>query len=202
MIVALEGLPGAGKTTLAGLLAEQLSATPLRETTAAHPFLTQVYDDEDRDDFTVELTFLVVHANPYRRIDRDAQTICDFSPGKDVLFAEDMLSGEDLSLFMRTYEHVYRDHPAPDAALLLDLPPAACLERVEARRLSDPSRSFEAGLTLERLQRMAERYAKAFELPAGVLGQRQIRVSLAPELSPQAAAGVLRDVLQGNQLLT
>src|SRR3954452_24806790 len=133
MVIAFEGLPGAGKTTSAELVGRRLGAVTLRETTGDHPFLDSVYDDERRYDLEVELAFLLLHAGPYRRIERGRVNVTDYSPAKDVLFARDMLGGEDLDLWMRTYEHVYRDQPLPDAVVFLRVSPDECLRRARQR---------------------------------------------------------------------
>jgi deoxyadenosine/deoxycytidine kinase len=158
MIASIEGLPGAGKTTTTARVAERLKLRAVRETTGDHPFLRQVYDDTDRDDLTVELAFLVVHANAYRRLDRASRTLTDFSPVKDLLFAEDMLAGAELGFFRQAYELIYDGHEPPDVVIYLRADPKLCLARIRRRYQRDPSRLFEQGVTLERLQRMHERY--------------------------------------------
>lgn len=158
MIIALEGLPGAGKTTAVGRAAKCLRAIPVCETTGDHPFLAQVYDDARRDDFTVELAFLLVHANAYRRIPPDRRVLCDFSPVKDQLFAEDMLTNREREFFMTTYEFIYRGHRIPDLVVYLRAEPELCLERVRSRLNQNRTRSFELGMTLDRLSRMRDRY--------------------------------------------
>jgi deoxyadenosine/deoxycytidine kinase len=80
-------------------------------------------------------------------------TITDYSPAKDVLFARDMLLGEDLDLWTRTYEHVYRDFAQPEVVIYLRVSAEECLRRVAGR-----GREFEANMTLERLQRMEALY--------------------------------------------
>jgi deoxyguanosine kinase len=158
MIAAVEGLPGAGKTTTTGHVAERLGASAVRETTGDHPFLSQVYDDQSRDDLTVELAFLIVHANAYRPVDRARTTMMDFSPVKDLLFAEDMLTGSELEFFRQSYNLLYEDHPPPDLVVYLRAEPELCLDRIRKRYERDPRRLFEQGLTLERLRRMFDRY--------------------------------------------
>jgi deoxyadenosine/deoxycytidine kinase len=158
MIASIEGLPGAGKTTTAARVAERLNLLAVRETTGDHPFLTQVYDDTDRDDLTVELAFLIVHANAYRRLDRAMPTVVDFSPVKDLLFAEDMLASAELEFFRQAYQRLYDGHLPPDVVIYLRVDPELCLARIRRRYELDPSRLFEQGATLERLQRMHDRY--------------------------------------------
>jgi deoxyguanosine kinase len=196
MIIALEGLPGAGKTTMARLLGDRLEVEVVCETTGDHPFLTQVYEDGMRDDLTVELAFLLVHANPYRRMHRRGTTICDFSPAKDILFAEDMLDPESLSVFRSVYDHVYRDHPLPDLVIYLEADPALCLERVQRRMSTSPERTFEAGMTEERLTRMARRYQAAL----GDLGAEYLTYDVPAERPPPEMAADLISLMEGRSV--
>ncbi len=161
MIISLEGLPGAGKTTLAMVIGTQLGAHIVRETTADHPFLAQVYDDRHRDDLTVELGFLIVHANPYRLLPRSQLCLTDYSPVKDLLFAEDMLAGTELAFFRQSYNVLYTSHPRPEIAVYLRAAPDICLRRIQHRLTAEPQRSFETGVTLDRLERMHRRYDEA-----------------------------------------
>jgi deoxyadenosine/deoxycytidine kinase len=192
MVIALEGLPGAGKTTAAPLVAHMLGAQVITETTADHPFLRQVYDDNDRDDLTTELAFLLVHANPYRRLDRTELAVCDFSPAKDELFAEDMLGGDDLQLFKDVYRRTYRGFELPDVTVLLRAEPELCLDRVMKRMEADPSRSFEIGLTIGRLRRMGDRY----EHGRRRLGQRSLVYDVHAEDDERAVAAGVVSLLQ------
>lgn len=196
MVISLEGLPGAGKTTAAGLVAQRLRADALRETTGNHPFLQQVYQDDDRDDLTVELSFLLVHANPFRRLRRERLTICDFSPAKDLLFAEDMLDPVDLDLFRGIYAHVYAAHPLPDVGVYLRVSPELCLQRVRERMRTDPSRAFEAGLTLDRLERMQDRYEESLDR----LAQTVLVINIGAELDPDDAADSIAATLRAEAL--
>lgn len=191
MIVALEGLPGAGKTTAARLMGERLGAQVLQETTAQHPFLAQVYR-EDRDDLTVELAFLLVHANPYRRLNRFRLTVADYSPAKDELFAEEMLSGDDLTFFRSAYAFLYRTFPLPDLVVYLRAEPRLCLRRVRERRASDPSRAFEGDMTLERLDAMRHHYEDGLDR----LGAIPFVYELAEERGQDGVADDLVDLIQ------
>jgi deoxyguanosine kinase len=179
MLIALEGLPGAGKTTSTRLVSQLLGGNALIESTADHPFLDAVYDDENRFDLEIELAFLLLHAGAYRRVDRARTTISDFSPAKDIIFAEDMLGSADFEAWRRIYERVYEDLPAPDLVVFLRVAPEICLERIERR-----GREFEHGLTLDRLRRLEVRYERDLK----VLGSRYIFLTPGASESPDLVA--------------
>jgi deoxyadenosine/deoxycytidine kinase len=203
MVIALEGLPGAGKTTSAYLLAGQLGASVVCETTLDHPFLETIYDDAARYDLQVELGFLLLHNAAYRQIQRQATVVTDFSPVKDLLFAEAMLSGEDLLVFTGLYKHLYADHPSPELVVYLDASPELCMKRVRQRMESNPARRFEAGLDVERLRLIGSVYeSRIAELAGTVLrfdihdGQTETEIAdgVAELLRNQIPNGVLPGV--------
>lgn len=195
MIAALEGLPGAGKTTTTAHVAERLSIAAVRETTGDHPFLRQVYNDQGRDNLTVELAFLIVHANAYRRVNRASATVTDFSPVKDLLFAEDMLAGPELDFFRQSYHVLYHGHLPPDLVVYLRAVPELCLARIRERYERDPHRRFEQGLTLERLRRMHERY----EAGADRLGARVVAYDVDPRAQADDVADGVASVISAHQ---
>jgi deoxyadenosine/deoxycytidine kinase len=198
MVIALEGLPAAGKTTAAENVARLLGANALKETTGNHPFLSQVYDDADRDDLTVELAFLVVHANPYRRLARDALNICDFSPVKDILFAEDMLYDAELSFFRETYTFVYDGHPRPDLVVYMRIDPRLALRRAQDRMRKDSNRRFEAGMTYARLARMEDRYEAALSELADAYVVHEVSADHDEAETAIAIADLLRPYLRAS----
>jgi deoxyguanosine kinase len=164
MLIAVEGLPGAGKTTSAELVAERLGAAVVRETTADHPFLQSVYRDDDRYDLEVELAFLLLHSSAWRRIDRGTTTVTDFSREKDVLFADDMLKDQaDHALFMSAFDRLYAGYASADVVVYLDATPELCVQRARSRWEEDPGREFEQGMTVERLSRMKLLYEERLD---------------------------------------
>ena len=55
--VVIEGNIGAGKTTLAGRIAEQFNAQLILEHFADNPFLPKFYSDPEKYSFPLELSF-------------------------------------------------------------------------------------------------------------------------------------------------
>lgn len=187
MLISLEGLPGAGKTTVAELVAKRLGAETLAETTHDHPFIDSVYEDEGRYDLEVELAFLLLHAGASRRAVGGGLVIADFAPAKDVLFARDMLEDTDLDLWMRVYEHVYASLRMPDLVVYLRVDPEECLRRVRLR-----DRAFEARVTLERLERLEGVYAQHL----AELGEKVAVLDLEADRDAEEVATEIVSLLQ------
>jgi deoxyguanosine kinase len=181
VIVALEGLPGVGKTTTAQLLAGELGADSVIESTHNHPFLESVYRDGHRHDLEVELAFLLLHANAWRSIDRSVTTVTDFTPVKDLLFARDTLANEDLRLFEAIYERLNDGSGPADLVVYLRGSPALALQRVRRRYEHDEHRRFEEAMEFDRLERIEAQY----DAHRDQLGARVLVLDLAEILEPR-----------------
>lgn len=188
MIVALEGLPGAGKTTTAGIVAERVGARALLETTADHPFLQSVYDDERRHDLGIELAFLLLHASGWRgALATATPTLSDFSPVKDLIFADDMLEGDDRQLFETAYRRLHVPDERPELVVFLDVGPEECLRRARRR-----GRDFEAAMSADRLERLHHRYrARLHEL-----GKRLVTLEVTPSEGPDRVADRVEEAIR------
>src|SRR6478609_8623597 len=107
--IAIEGNIGAGKTTLATLLATRLGARVLQEQFADNPFLSQFYADRGRYAFPLELSFLT---DRYQQLKafmevRDAfakPVIADYLIVKSKLFAGINLDQVEFDLFSRIFD--------------------------------------------------------------------------------------------------
>jgi deoxyadenosine/deoxycytidine kinase len=181
VIVAFEGLPGAGKTSTAQLLAAELDAACVTESTHNHPFLESVYRDDGRHDLQIELAFLLLHASAWRAIDPAARTVTDFTPVKDMLFACDTLTDPaDMDVFARAYDRLHEGTAAADIVIYLEATPELALARVRRRYEQDEHRRFEQTLELERLTRIERQY----ELHRQQLGKRVLKLDLQRVLRP------------------
>ncbi len=133
MIVALEGLPGTGKTTTAKLAAEALGGTYIHERSAEHPFLADFYRDIERYKLETELCFVLIHYHQYRDLDHDQLVVLDYSPVKDLVFADLNLGHEDHELFEAVYARTSGSVAIPDVAVFLDLDLQHIVQRVRDR---------------------------------------------------------------------
>ncbi|MFZ1687384.1 MAG: deoxynucleoside kinase [Flavobacteriales bacterium] len=155
--IAIEGLIGAGKTTLARRLCERFNGRLVLEEFDDNPFLPRFYDDPERYAFAVELGFLAQRYHQLKRISErelfTPLTIADYSIGKSLVFASVTLPPDEYALFRDLYTIMYTDLPQPELIVYLHLP----MERVQ-ERIQQRGRSYEQSIPLDYLARLQERY--------------------------------------------
>lgn len=172
MIVSLEGLPGAGKSTTAGLLPEYGPIEYLHERSSEHPFLAAFYSDVERYKFETELVFVLLHYHQYRDIAPGRDVVLDYSPVKDLIFADVNLTGQDYDIFTAVYQRTLGALPAPDLTIFFDLEPDHTLQRIAAR-----DRDYERDIEPGYLQTIKA----AYEARYAELGTRVQRIHVAAD---------------------
>ena len=130
---AMEGLAGAGKTTTARLAGASLGRPTVLEQTDQHPLIAAYYSDPQRFAFETELVFMAIHLRQIKEASDSGAVVSDFSPAKNIIYAERQLRGPDMKLLRRVDDRLWRGLPRPTRAMFLDVPPEICLERVPAR---------------------------------------------------------------------
>jgi deoxyadenosine/deoxycytidine kinase len=155
--VAIEGLIGAGKTTLTKRLAERWSGRIVLEEFEDNPFLPRFYEDQQRYAFSVELSFLAQRYHQLKRVGErslfEAVTVADYSIGKSLVFAKVTLPPDEYALFLDLYTIMYGGLPRPDLLVYLHLPMDRVRERIRSR-----GRSYEQSIPVEYLERLQEGY--------------------------------------------
>lgn len=159
--IVVEGPIGAGKTTLARLLAERMQNRLLLEDAEANPFLAKFYHDPERHALPTQLFFLFQRAEQMRALAQNdlfqQGTITDFLLDKDPLFAKLNLSDDEFRLYREIYRHLQPQTPRPDLVLYLQAPVESLMERIVQRKID-----YEQTITLNYLTRLAESYSQFF----------------------------------------
>ena len=113
--VVVEGPIGAGKTSLARVLAHHVGGEELFERPEDNPFLERFYGDMPRFALATQLTFLFQRADQLSGVgqfDMFRQlTVGDFLLDKDPLFARLNLSDAEYLLYEKVYSHLKPQTP-------------------------------------------------------------------------------------------
>jgi len=135
--IAIEGVIGVGKTTLAALLADRLGAQPQLEEVEENPFLEKFYDDMRGYAFQTQIFFLL---SRYRQQTELAQAslfkqkvVSDYIFSKDRIFAYINLNDDELALYERLVKILERDIVKPDVVVYLQASPSVLMERINRR---------------------------------------------------------------------
>src|SRR5919198_5433967 len=99
MYLAIEGVLGVGKTTLASFLAPMFAAEVLLEVFEENPFLSHFYADRPRYAFQTQIFFLLSRYHQQRRTVHELlasgkNLFADYTFAKDALFAQINLKGD------------------------------------------------------------------------------------------------------------
>jgi deoxyguanosine kinase len=137
MYLAIEGVIGVGKTTLARLLQPIFSASLLLEVFEENPFLKLFYQDRERYAFQTQIFFLLSryaqqhHAVP-EALGRGA-LIADYTFAKDALFARINLRGDEMEMYQRVHEALAERIPRPDLIVYLRAETDVLMQRIAQR---------------------------------------------------------------------
>lgn len=125
--IAIEGNIGAGKTTLAHLLAKKLNARLLLEQFADNPFLPKFYENPKQNAFPLELFFMAERYKQLKDMVHTSDlfqsiTVADYMFTKCLLFAKINLPGEEFRLYQRLYDIMQQQLIFPDVVIYLHSP--------------------------------------------------------------------------------
>src|SRR5512140_1401750 len=124
MYIAIEGVIGVGKTTLARLLQPSFENSDLLlEVFEENPFLSDFYADRARYAFQTQIFFLLSRYRQQHKVISDtlaqATLISDYLFAKDWLFAHLNLQGDELAMYERVHAILGEQIPQPDLVVYL-----------------------------------------------------------------------------------
>ncbi len=155
--LAIEGVIGAGKTSLAMKIARLTNAMPVLERFEENPFLDKFYDDINRYAFQTQIFFLL---NRHKQQQELAQMdlfhqliICDYMFEKDKIFAYLNLQDDELKLYEDLVSRLEKTIPKPDMVVYLQCSVDHLMENIKKR-----GRSFEKSVSKEYVESLNEAY--------------------------------------------
>ncbi len=138
MYLAIEGVIGVGKTTLARLLQPAFHAGLLLEVFEENPFLSKFYEDRSRYAFQTQIFFLLSRYHQQREgvkkaVAEGTSLISDYTFEKDALFARVNLQGDELQMYHRVHEALGEKIDTPDLVLYLRAETDLLMQRIAMR---------------------------------------------------------------------
>lgn len=138
MYIAIEGVIGVGKTTLARLLQPSFEAGLLLEVFEENPFLSDFYSDRARYAFQTQIFFLLSRYHQQRRtvseyLAKTENLIADYTFEKDALFARINLIGDELEMYYRVHEALAEKIKVPDLVVYLRADTEVLMQRIAMR---------------------------------------------------------------------
>jgi len=159
--LVLEGVIGAGKTSLARMLSERLQAQLVLEEVEENPFLKDFYRDRARFAFQTQMHFLFSRFQQQRNLRQmelfSERTVSDYLFQKDRIFASLNLVDRELALYERLVGWLELDVVRPDIVVYLQANPDTLMERI-ARR----NRPFEKDMDKDYIAKLNDAYNHYF----------------------------------------
>ena len=138
MYIAIEGVIGVGKTSLARLLQPSFNANLLLEVFEENPFLSNFYTDRSRYAFQTQMFFLLSRYHQQWRsvpkmLSGRLPLISDYTFDKDALFARINLSGDELDMYYNLHEALAEKIPLADLVVYLRADTDTLMNRIVLR---------------------------------------------------------------------
>ncbi len=159
--ISIEGVIGAGKTSLANILAKKMNAKIILEEFETNPFLSKFYDDRKRYAFQTQMFFLVNRFKQQQELNQGDLfsdfIVSDYIFAKDNIFAYMNLSGDELKLYETLFPQLQRDLRKPDLVIFLQASTDRLMYNIKKR-----NRKIEKGITKAYIRELSEAYNDFF----------------------------------------
>lgn len=155
-LIAIEGVIGVGKTTLARRLQPYFQAQVLLEVFEENPFLPLFYGDRERYAFQTQLFFLLSRYHQQRSLPAALQhshVITDYTFAKDEIFAWLNLKDDELAMYGRVHEALAEKLPRPDLIVFLRADHEVLMRRITLR-----DRPYERDMDPDYIRHVAAAY--------------------------------------------
>ena len=162
MYLAIEGVIGVGKTTLARLLQPAFEAALVLEVFEENPFLARFYGDRERYAFQTQIFFLLSRYHQQKRsipefTSQDQNVLADYTFQKDALFATINLAGDELDMYFRVHEALAEKIPNPDLIVYLRADTEVLMQRIALR-----DRHYERDMDPDYIANLNQAYEQHF----------------------------------------
>ncbi len=159
--IAIEGVIGAGKTSLARKIKDKLNAELIAEQFDVNPFLENFYSNRKRYAFQTQMFFLINRFKQQQELNQEnlftQYIVCDYLFEKDKIFAYLNLNEEELKLYETLFPLLARNLRKPDVVVYLQSSIDRLLYNIKKR-----NRRIERNLTRSYIEELSDAYNHFF----------------------------------------
>ena len=155
--IAIEGVIGAGKTTLAKMLSTRLNAKLVLERFEENPFLPKFYEDPEHYAFQTQIFFLLSRYKQQQELFQGDLfhnfLVSDYIFDKDKIFAYLTLQDDELKLYETLIGTIEKNIPTPDVVVYLQSGVDRLMSNIKMR-----GRTYEENMSDEYIKDLNEAY--------------------------------------------
>ena len=159
--IAIEGVIGVGKTTLARMLQDHFDTSLLLEVFEENPFLSNFYADRARYAFQTQMFFLLSRYRQQQQgipqMLQQGALISDYIFTKDWLFARLNLVGDEWEMYQRIHVALAEQIPEPDLIVYLQADTDVLMGRIAQR-----DRPYERNMDQNYIESLRQAYEQFF----------------------------------------
>lgn len=160
--LAIEGVIGVGKSSLAQIIAERWKAVLIEENFAENPFLEKFYQNKEAYAFQTQLFFLL---DRHKQLQNSALQsdlfhdllVSDYTYEKDQIFAAQNLQESEYAMYEQVANTLNKGVPHPDLVVYLQASVPTLLDRIHGR-----GRAMEKSIEGSYLKALMDRYDHHF----------------------------------------
>ncbi len=162
-LITIEGNIGAGKTTLASLLAEEFKGQLILEAFEENPYLPKFYENNSKYALQLEMSFLIERYQQLTRIFSEPNifsnfTVTDYMLKKCLLFSKVNLSKQEFKLYKQFFDQIYKKLPKPEIVFYLHADTDQLMRNIKKR-----GREYEQNMSRIYLNRLEKMYFEFFK---------------------------------------
>jgi deoxyadenosine/deoxycytidine kinase len=155
--IAIEGVIGVGKTTLARMLSEHLGARLVLEKFEENPFLPDFYKDPEHYAFQTQIFFLLSRYRQQQELYQadlfHSHIVSDYIFEKDKIFAYLTLRDDELKLYESLLGAIEKTIPPPDLVIYLQSSTDRLMTNIKKR-----GREIEKNMSDDYIKELNEAY--------------------------------------------
>ena len=159
--IAVEGVIGAGKTSLSKKIKDKLNARMIQEQFDINPFLEKFYSDRKRFAFQTQMFFLINRFKQQEELNQEElftdYLVSDYLFEKDRIFAYMNLNSEELKLYESIYPLLARNLRKPDLVVFLQSSTDRLMYNIKNR-----NRKIERSISKSYIEELSEAYNHFF----------------------------------------